>query len=218
MCRDYGWPEEWGDPAKTIPVPCEMVHMGCGPSCEKHALMRFTRAWLFAAPLSCVVRWEQVICLSRIFRRSFLLWSMPGSHAPGAPALFLQDRYTADVGQRSMCSEWVFTLRLERAVREGPAENRNLVFRSSQSGSCVVPAEIPEGGEYKPHGVNGIDFFAPPNGHCLAADVVYLQHQWREHLTFTLSAAVILTAAQERPERVRGVFGKLLRGVLGSKA
>lgn len=49
MCRDYGWPEEWGDPAKTIPVPCEMVHMGCGPSCEKHALMRFTRAWLFAA-------------------------------------------------------------------------------------------------------------------------------------------------------------------------
>lgn len=49
MCRDYGWPEEWGDPMRTIPVPCEMVHMGRGPNCEKHALKRFARAWYFAA-------------------------------------------------------------------------------------------------------------------------------------------------------------------------
>jgi hypothetical protein len=34
MCKDYNWPEVWGDPAKVTPIPCEMVHMGCGPSCE----------------------------------------------------------------------------------------------------------------------------------------------------------------------------------------
>lgn len=48
MCRDYGWPIEWGDPARTIPIPCEMVHMGVGPSCELHALSRFFRAFRFA--------------------------------------------------------------------------------------------------------------------------------------------------------------------------
>ena len=48
MCRDYGWPLTWGDPAKTIPIPCEIVHMGVGPNCEKHAMVRFGRAFRFA--------------------------------------------------------------------------------------------------------------------------------------------------------------------------
>ncbi|CAF9931648.1 MAG: hypothetical protein HETSPECPRED_008155 [Heterodermia speciosa] len=30
MCKDYDWPLVWGDPAKTVPLPCEMVHMGTG--------------------------------------------------------------------------------------------------------------------------------------------------------------------------------------------
>lgn len=48
MCADYGWPLTWGDPAKAIPFPCEMVHMGCGPSCEYHALSRFARTFQWA--------------------------------------------------------------------------------------------------------------------------------------------------------------------------
>ena len=60
MCRDYGWPLEWGDPARTVPVPCEMVHMGAGPSCHRHALVRFGRAFRFALamylPLQLLVK------------------------------------------------------------------------------------------------------------------------------------------------------------------
>lgn len=48
MCNDYRWPIEWGDPVKTIPIPCEMVHMGVGPSCELHAASRFAQAFKFA--------------------------------------------------------------------------------------------------------------------------------------------------------------------------
>jgi len=59
MCKDLGLPEEWGDPAKTIPVPCELVHQGVGPSCEKHFVVRFWRAWLQAlgvyAPLQAII-------------------------------------------------------------------------------------------------------------------------------------------------------------------
>jgi hypothetical protein len=59
MCKDLGLPEEWGDPAKTIPVPCELVHQGVGPSCEKHLVVRFWRAWLQAlgvyAPLQAII-------------------------------------------------------------------------------------------------------------------------------------------------------------------
>lgn len=60
MCRDYNWPEIWGDPSKTAPIPCEMVHMGCGPNCEKHAVSRFLRTFKFACatyiPLQVVLR------------------------------------------------------------------------------------------------------------------------------------------------------------------
>lgn len=59
LCKDLGLPEEWGDPAKTIPVPCDIVHQGAGPSCEKHFVLRFWRGWLQAfgiyAPLQTIL-------------------------------------------------------------------------------------------------------------------------------------------------------------------
>ena len=48
MCKDYNWPIEWGNPAKTIPIPCAMVHMDCGPNCEVHAITRFARTFKVA--------------------------------------------------------------------------------------------------------------------------------------------------------------------------
>ena len=60
MCKDYGWPLIWGDPSKTVPLPCEMVHMGSGPSCHWHAIVRFFKAFKFALamylPLQIVLR------------------------------------------------------------------------------------------------------------------------------------------------------------------
>lgn len=48
LCKDIGLPEVLGDPVKTIPIPCEVVHQGCGPSCELHALWRFRRSFVRA--------------------------------------------------------------------------------------------------------------------------------------------------------------------------
>ena len=48
MCKEYGWPLAWGDPAQTVPIPCEIVHMGVGSSCHRHAVIRFFRAFKFA--------------------------------------------------------------------------------------------------------------------------------------------------------------------------
>ena len=45
MCTDYNLPRVWGDPARAIPFPCDIVHMGCSSSCEYHALSRFVRSW-----------------------------------------------------------------------------------------------------------------------------------------------------------------------------
>ena len=60
MCGEYDWPLDWGDPAKVIPIPCEMVHMGAGRSCHWHAIVRFGKAFRFALamylPLQLLLR------------------------------------------------------------------------------------------------------------------------------------------------------------------
>ncbi|KGO49010.1 hypothetical protein PEX1_079110 [Penicillium expansum] len=75
MCKDYNWPEVWGDPAKVAPIPCEMVHMGCGPSCEKHALYRFAKTFKFACatyiPLQIVFRLRRMKSATALRRALF---------------------------------------------------------------------------------------------------------------------------------------------------
>lgn len=64
MCKEYHWPADWGDPAKTIPIPCEMVHMGYGPSCEIHAMSRFACTFRMACatyvPLQIMFHWRRM--------------------------------------------------------------------------------------------------------------------------------------------------------------
>lgn len=48
MCKEYNWPLVWGDPSQTVPIPCELVHSGLGPSCNWHAAKRFFRAFKLA--------------------------------------------------------------------------------------------------------------------------------------------------------------------------
>lgn len=52
MCKEYNWPLTWGDPAQTVPIPCELVHSGFGPSCHWHAAMRFLGAFKIALATS----------------------------------------------------------------------------------------------------------------------------------------------------------------------
>ena len=60
MCSDYGWPLAWADPVKTIPIPCEIVHMGTGPSCRKSyfLLNEFFFCGLILNPETCLGRFR----------------------------------------------------------------------------------------------------------------------------------------------------------------
>ena len=72
MCKEYDWPLAWGDPERTVPIPCEVVHMGTGPSCHWHAAVRFARAFKFALatnlPLQLLVKARKPSM--RAFRRA----------------------------------------------------------------------------------------------------------------------------------------------------
>jgi hypothetical protein len=76
MCEELGMPEVWGNPAKTIPLPCELVHQGTGPNCEYHALSRFLHGLAMAmgvyAPLQAAMLTRRLVRLRATKRLSRL--------------------------------------------------------------------------------------------------------------------------------------------------
>lgn len=239
MAKDYNLPEEYGDPAKTIPIPCELVHHGCGPSCEWHALWRFWRASRLAlgvyAPL-------QALVLLRKLR------------APGANQTDVLSKVCADTARSSaflgsFVALFYYGVCLTR-TRLVPKviSAKTITPQMYDSGLCVLGGCLLCGWsvmfEYVQRRTELMLFVLPralavwfPRRYllevcssssltfsaiCLRTTIFSIrklltesaQHRWREQTVFAISTAIVLTAAQERPDRVRGVFGRMLKQVI----
>jgi hypothetical protein len=205
MCTDYQWPQAWGDPTKSIPFPCEMVHMGSGENCEYHAARRFLKGFLMAFGMYGPINFA--LQLSRPSKKGFkraILSSMRSSTFLGAfIALFYYGVCLArtrigpqiigkDTHARQIIDSWVCIgsgcmLCGWSIVLETPGRRKDIAL-----------------------------FVAPRALATLLPRRYEIQYQWRETLIFSISTAVVFTCAQENPARVRGVLGKVLATVLQS--
>lgn len=218
LCHDLGLPEELGDPATTIPVPCELVHMGCGKSCEKHAAVRFWRSWLFAAKMYTPL---QLFVVARHVRKS----ARPGNRFAGlTPPVLLKAfenmaRSSAFLG--AFVALFYYGVCLSR-TRLGPKlfSYSTITPQMWDSGLCVLGGCLLCGTSIlveQSRKQLEVLFFVLPRAAATWFPRRYLpEHRWKEHLTFALSAAILLTTAQYDPSRVRGVFGQVLQGVMRS--
>jgi hypothetical protein len=203
MCAEYKWPLAWGDPNQSIPFPCEIVHMGTGPNCENHAVRRFVKGFLMAfgmyAPLN------------------FFLQLRSPSRRGAKAAMVSSVRSSAFLG--SFIALFYYGICLSR-TRIGPLVIGKDVHARQRidSGICVGSAcalcgwsiLLENAGRRK-----DISLFVAPRALATLLPRRYeMRHQWRETLAFAASTAVVFTCVQENPARVRGVFGKLLAGVL----
>lgn len=201
MCADYQWPRKWGDPATTVPFPCEMVHMGCGPSCEYHALSRFLRSfkWAMATylPLNLLARRKNL----QGFRRALVSAARSSSFLATFIALFyygvclartrlgphlvgkdVASRQTIDSGLCVGCGCFMcgWSIFLEAASRRKDMA----LFVAPRALATLLPRRYP------------------------------LDKQWRETFVFAFSTAIVFTCVRENRNRVRGVLGKVLGSVL----
>lgn len=216
MCHDYGLPEELGDPAKTIPVPCEIVHMGCGKSCEKHALVRFWRGWSFAAKMYGPL---ELFVLARHVKKA----ARPGNRLAGLrqhvllSAIVDMTRSSAFLG--AFIAFFYYGVCLSR-TRLGPRlfSYKTVTPQMWDSGLCVLGGCLLCGTSIlveQPRKRLEVLFFVLPRAAATWFPRRYLpDNQWKEHLAFAISAAVVITTGQENPKQVRGVFGNILQAVL----
>ncbi|CRK18618.1 hypothetical protein BN1723_011646, partial [Verticillium longisporum] len=204
MCEDYKWPVIWGDPAKTAPFPCEMVHMGCGPSCEYHALSRLVRSW----------RWSMAMYLP-------LNLAMQLRKPPTVRGI----RTAVLSASRSSAFLGVFIMLFYYGVCLGRTRIGPLIVGKDFAGRQKIDGGVCVGCGCFMCGWSvlletasrrkDMTLFVAPRALATLFPRRYAEDkQWRETLTFAASAAVVFTCAKENPARVRGVFGKLLGSVL----
>ncbi|RDA90186.1 hypothetical protein CP533_1026 [Ophiocordyceps camponoti-saundersi (nom. inval.)] len=199
MCADYGLPREWGDPAVSIPFPCDVVHMGRGPSCEYHAWRRFSQSWLWSMytylPLAAALQ------LRRPTLRSPFKAVVSATRSSAFLATFITLFY--------------YGVCLGR-TRVGP----HILGRDSSScdridgGICVANGCFLCGWsiliETTSRRKDMALFAAPRAMATLLPRRFHASLQWRETLAFAASTAVVFTCVQENPRRVRGMLGGIL--------
>ncbi|KAF7587137.1 hypothetical protein BBP40_007686 [Aspergillus hancockii] len=206
MCEEYGWPIEWGDPSKTFPIPCEMVHMGCGPNCEKHAVSRFARTFKFACatyiPLQLAFRLRRLKSVLA-FRRA------------------VSDALRSSAFLASFVSIFYYSVCLAR-TRIGPKVlPREMVTPMMwDSGLCVAAGCLMCGWSVlveSPSKRQELALFVAPRAAATVLPRFYeKKYQYRERIAFAISSAILFTCLRERPSMVRGVFGRIAAGVLKS--
>ncbi|KAI0161339.1 integral membrane protein [Xylariaceae sp. FL1272] len=201
MCTDYKWPLQWGDPFTAIPFPCEMVHMGCGPSCEYHALSRFFRSfkWSMATylPLNLLARKKDI----KGFRSALLSAARSSSFLATFITLFY---YGVCLARR----------------RVGPLIlGKHTAARQTIDGGVCVGCGCFLCGwsillEAASRRKDMALFVAPRALATLLPRRYCLDKQWRETFAFAFSTAIVFTCVRENRPRVRGVLGNILGSVL----
>ena len=196
LCEDLGLPPTWGDPSKTIPIPCHLVHLHSGPNCEYHALSRFFRAFRFALatylPLQLALRLRSRSSESTPTRLLSILTSSARSSA--FLSLFITLFYYSVCLSRTRLGPHLFSY-------------KTISPQMWDSGLCVAAGCMTCGWS--------ILLFVAPRALATILPRRYEKSQmWREGLAFAVSTAVVVTAVKEKRDAVRGVLGTVLDGVL----
>lgn len=196
-------PERWGNPAVTIPVPCELYHCGAGKSCELHACKRFGRTFASAMRLYLPL---QLLSLIR----------KPGNSSARLP-LILQNAVRSSAFLAAFVSLFYYFVCLTR-TRLGPKICPSFSPQRWDSGLCVLAGCLACGWSIMLEKTNRrqeIAHFVAPRALATVLPRVYdKKHQRREQIVFACSIAVLLSTIQHRSSSVRGVFGSVLRGLI----
>jgi len=204
LCHDLDLPEEYGDPSKTVPIPCELYHCGVGKSCEGHALTRFWRSFKFAMELYLPL---QLLARLRSLNKDAVLAAVKGAaQSSSFLAAFVAMFYYSVCLARTRLGPKVFG-------------NKTVSPQMWDSGLCTLAGCLGCGWSIlleKPSRRQEVAFFVAPRAMATLLPRVYnKQYQRREQIIFATSIAVVLNAINSGDsQHVRGVLGKLLETVL----
>ena len=206
MCKDYGWPIEWSNPQKTIPLPCEMVHQGAGQSCHWHAIVRFLHTFRFALaanlPVQLLVKVVMHRCLSlRLIR----LVAQETFRSSSFLAVFVATMYYSICLSRTLVGP-----RLASYATISPQRwdsGLSVAISCVTSGMSILIEEKRKRRE--------LAMFVAPRALATLIPRPNDPKIWRrERLAFSLSVATLFSCVRTENGAVRGIFGRVLKSIL----
>jgi hypothetical protein len=206
LCRDLGLPEVYADPSRTTPIPCELYHCGTGPSCEYHALSRWARSFVLAMKIYLPLRLLPLLRLKKPFAQAMVRNLKSAARSSSFLATFTALIY--------------YNICLAR-TRLGPLmlPKSTISPQRWDSGLAVLMGCLTCGWSIlveEPGRRSEIAMFVAPRALATLVPRLYEEkYQWREKVVFASSMAIVMTAVTSGNEQmVRGVFGKLLSGIV----
>ncbi len=219
VAADLHLPESHGDPALSIPIRCELIHSGCGPSCEQHAVWRFWRAFLFGLKTHLPLQLLQLLLFLPRTRRSLLSSLTSATRSSAFLGTFICTFYYGVCLSRTRLGPLLF-----------PPTNksRGISPQIWDGGLCILVGCVLCGWsilvESAARRAEVALFVAPRALATLFPRVYDRRRRWREGVLFAAAVVVVLDAvgvANGSPGRgrvrVRGVLGRVLRGLLVEK-
>lgn len=196
-------PQELGNPAVTIPVPCELYHCGSGKSCEIHAIQRFRRAFTSAIRLYLPLQ-----LLSLLRRPTFTSKRL---------SILLNSAARSSAFLAAFVSLFYYAVCLSR-TRLGPRLLPSFSPQRWDSGLCVLAGCLACGWSIMVEKANRqqeIALFVAPRALTTVLPRVYDErYRSREQIVFACSTALVMTVARFRQEQVRGVLGGFLASLM----
>lgn len=205
LCDELGLPQHWGNPANTVPIPCELYHCGAGPSCEGHAASRFLNAFTFAMKLYLPL---QLLAKLRHPSRAGVLSALTAAvRSSSFLATFVSSFYYAVCLTRTRLGPKIFSA-------------KTVTPQMWDSGLCVLAGCLACGWsiliEKEGRRQEMAAFVAPRALATLLPRVYDKRYQRREQVVFAFSVAVVLDSFMGKGRApVRGVLGRVLGSVLG---
>ncbi|EHY53400.1 hypothetical protein HRR83_003607 [Exophiala dermatitidis] len=204
LCRELGLPEVYGDPAKTIPIPCELYHCGTGKSCEVHGISRFWRSWKFA--MEVYVPLQVLSRMRSPSKQSALAGLISATRSSSFLAAFVALFYYSVCLARTRLGPRLFSY-------------KTVTPQMWDSGLCVLAGCLACGWSIlleRPSRRQEIAFFVAPRAMATVLPRVYdRRYIRREQAVFATSVALVLTTLQTgNRSSVRGVLGRILGGIL----
>ncbi|KAF7503313.1 hypothetical protein GJ744_003994 [Endocarpon pusillum] len=203
VAADLHLPESYGDPALTMPVKCELIHSGCGPSCELHALWRFWRAFLLGLKTYLPLQLALLLRLGvlRPLRPRTLLFSLSSAARSSAfLGTFISSFYYGVCLSRTRLGPLLF-----------PPTNKYMAIspQTWDAGLCILVACLLCGSSIlvEPAARRGeMALFVAPRALATLLPRVYDgRKRWREAVVFAGGVVVVLDAVLAgKGRRVRG--------------
>jgi len=205
LCKELDLPQEWGNPAVIVPIPCELYHCGAGKSCEVHAGKRFWKSFSSAMRLYLPLQSISLLRRPRFDYKRMLNVAASAVRSSSFLATFVSLFYYAVCLARTRLGPRIFS-------------RKTVTPQMWDSGLCVLAGCLACGWSIlleRASRRQDIAFFVAPRALATLLPRVYdKRYQRREQIVFATSVAIVMSAVQKKHHNVRGVLGKILERVL----